>query len=93
MGDETASKILFGVKKNRELTAAEILRDENLNKKRLSERTIQRFLNKNGYKCRRKRKKVKMTSNKAADRLKFVKFAKRSQSINLKNLNFQMDVK
>ena len=77
MGDETASKILSEVKKNRELTAAEISRDENLNKKRLSERTIQRFLNKNGYKCRRKRKKVKMTSNQATDRLKFAKICKK----------------
>jgi hypothetical protein len=53
------------VKKNRDLTAAAMFGDESLNKRRVSNTTIQIFLDSAGLKAQHKRKRVKMTAEHA----------------------------
>ena len=47
--------------KNRNLTAADIQRDPNINKKGVSVKIVERVLNNSGLKCRMKRKMQHMT--------------------------------
>ena len=47
--------IIEAATENRDLTAAEIARDEQLNAKGVSASTVERLLNEAGLKCRRKR--------------------------------------
>ncbi len=65
MGYHTGRKILAEVKKNRDIIAAAVFRDESLNKRRVSELTIEIFWNSAGLKARHKRKRVKMTAEHA----------------------------
>jgi hypothetical protein len=48
---------------NRNLTAADLTRNSEINKKGVSLSTMERIFNKYGLKCRRKRKMLKMTEN------------------------------
>jgi hypothetical protein len=55
LDEDNRTAIIEAANDNRNLTAAEIARNEQLNAKGVSASTIERLLNDNGLKCRRKR--------------------------------------
>jgi hypothetical protein len=55
---------------NRDLTAADLTRNSQINKKRVSVDTVERIFNKHVLKCRRKLKMQQMTEDNKADRFR-----------------------
>jgi hypothetical protein len=93
LDSDEISAIIEAAEDDRDLTAAEISRDEQLNSKGVSVSTIERVLNDHGLKCRRKRNMQDLTESNKVERFRLAKLYCRWSHANLKKIFYSDESK